>query len=109
MQSESASVVVNLDLYTRDAVRKAAYKFTGDWYVELVSTSEQAVTVMFTAKGEGRVSDQVRKEFHNELLDQTLREQIATETLAVRNLIMAHALSKLDLIEPPDVNSSTGK
>ncbi len=104
---DAETVVVDLGLYSRDAIRKAAYKFSGDWYVELVSGSDQTVNVRFTPKAEGKDGDLVRKEFFNELLDQTLRERIASETLAVRNLIMAHALSKLDLIEKPDARSST--
>ena len=34
----------------------------------------------------------------NDLLDQTLREKVAKETEAFRNLIVAHALSKTCLI-----------
>ncbi len=104
---DAETVVVDLGLYSRDAIRKVAYKFSGDWYVELASVSDQTINVHFTPKGQGKDRDLVRKEFFNELLDQTLRERIASETLAVRNLIMAHALSKLDLNETPDGPSST--
>ncbi len=104
---DAETVVVDLGLYSRNAIQKAAYKFSDAWYVELASGSDQTVNVRFTPKGEGKDGDLVRKEFFNELLDQTLRERIASETLAVRNLIMAHALSKLDLNQTPDALSST--
>jgi hypothetical protein len=57
--------------------------------------------VSFTLLDEANVSDeQLRARFHRELLDQDLRGVIASETEALRNLVVAHALSRIPLIHP---------
>jgi His-Xaa-Ser system protein HxsD len=89
-------VVVDLGLYSQSAILKATYKFTGDWYVQLVTTSENAITVIFTPKVSTDQSTNLKGEFLNELLDQRLREKINEETLPARNLIMAYALANLN-------------
>ncbi len=98
-------VIVELGLYSESAILKATYKFTDNWYVELKKATEEKVTVIFSPKVPASHSSDIKGEFLNELLDQRLREQIGAETLAVRNLIMAHALSKLDPIQ--SVHDST--
>jgi His-Xaa-Ser system protein HxsD len=50
--------------------------------------------VRFRGKGIGSPLDQIAGEFCNELLDQTLREIVARESEPVRNLVLAHALSR---------------
>ena len=100
-------IIVDLGLYSQNVLLKATYKFTGDWYVQLATTSENTATVIFSPKTPGDNSANIRGEFLNELLDQSLREQIGSETLAVRNLIMAHALSKFDLISSPNDSNDT--
>jgi His-Xaa-Ser system protein HxsD len=97
-------VPVDLRVYSQSAVLKATYKFTDNWYVQLTKATDETVTVVFTSKIPSHPSPNIQGEFLNELLDQRLREQIGSETLAVRNLIMAHALSKLDLI--PSANDN---
>jgi His-Xaa-Ser system protein HxsD len=97
----SIEVVVDLGVYSQTAVLKATYKFTGNCYVSLEKGSESAVTVLFTSKSSAILPSNLKEEFLNELLDQRLRECISAETLPVRNLIMAHALSKLDFIRTP--------
>jgi His-Xaa-Ser system protein HxsD len=107
-QSESnIEIDVDLSLYSHGAILKATYKFTNNWYVQLTKTAENTVTVFFTPKEPINHSINTRGEFLNELLDQGLREQIGSETLAVRNLIMAHALSKLDLIHSANDSDCT--
>jgi His-Xaa-Ser system protein HxsD len=98
------AVPVDLHVYSQSAILRATYKFTDKWYVQLTKVTEETVTVLFTPKEPGNHSVNLRGEFLNELLDQRLREQIGSETVAVRNLIMAHALSKLNLI--PSTNDS---
>jgi His-Xaa-Ser system protein HxsD len=89
-------VIVDLGLYSQTSIIKAAYRFTGDWFVQLIRAGDDKLTVSFTSK---RPLDEpnLKNQFLNELLDQRLREQISAETQPVRNLIMAHALSKLGL------------
>lgn len=103
-------VEVDLSLHSHSSILKATYKFTDHWYVEFVpSIKRDILKITFTPKSSPENRYQVRSEFLNELLDQQLREQIGSETLAVRNLIMAHALSKLDLIPDPGEDETANR
>ena len=89
-------VAVDLSLYSQTALLKATYKFTDRYFVKIDKASEKVATVSFTP----RTTDQetnLEGMFLNELLDQRLREKINEETLPVRNLIMAYALSNLNI------------
>jgi len=94
-------ITVDLGLYSQTAILKATYKFTGNYYVRISTVSGNSIIVTFTSKSSSNLPGNLKDEFLNELLDQRLREQISAETLPVRNLIMAHALSKLDLVRTP--------
>lgn len=88
-------VHVDLNVYGIAPVLKTAYLFTNRCYTHLQYRSEQMVEVRFWSKpGNPTPVDRLAREFCNELLDQTLRAQIAKETERERNLILAHALSR---------------
>jgi His-Xaa-Ser system protein HxsD len=91
-------IALDVGLYTQSAILKASYKFTGTCYVSMTTAPEGPIVVAFISKTPGSLPDNLKEEFLNELLDQRLRELISEETLPVRNLILAHALSKLDLL-----------
>ncbi len=83
------------------SIQKAAYKF-GDRCHVLVSpdVDNSRVTVLLQAK---RVLDNPKflaGEFCNEVLDQQLRKVVAEETAGVRDLLLAQAFSKTNLITP---------
>lgn len=61
------------------------------------------VGVRLRSKVAGRDESAVVGRFLNELLDQTLREQVQEQTEGVRNLLLAHALSDANLLtESPE-------
>jgi His-Xaa-Ser system protein HxsD len=105
------SIVIKVDLksYSLEAVQKVAYWFTDKCFVRLEHTSEQVLEVCLTPKTSGDTRE-LSGRFMNDLLDQTLREKIAKESEPLRNLIIAHALSKTSLIgqdlETTDPSSS---
>lgn len=82
---------------------KVVYLFTDRCYVHLKHRKENIVTVRFGPKNDQQRLDDLAGEFCNELLDQTLREIIGRESEPVRNLVLAHALSRGHLTpsEPP--------
>jgi His-Xaa-Ser system protein HxsD len=74
---------------------KVVYRFTDRCFVLLQHRTDKIVEVRFKVKNPHESSlDQVAGEFCNELLDQTLREIISKESEPVRNLVLAHALSR---------------
>lgn len=82
-----------------DTLQRAALKFTGLCSFDIAPAGDRlAVTVSFPFKHQVD-TDEVIGRFRNEVLDQTLRERIASETAQERNLILAYAFSNTKLIE----------
>lgn len=97
------SLDIDLNIYSIDAIKNAAYKFTDrcSIYLEELNQEAHSVKAVFRFLDNKTKSDQDRilNEFKNELLDQDLRERISSETEAVRNLILAQAFSKTSLLD----------
>jgi His-Xaa-Ser system protein HxsD len=91
---------VDLAIYSCAALLRVVHRFTDRCFVHLRSKSETIVEVRFRGKTSNSCLHSVAGEFCNELLDQTLREVVARESEAVRNLLLAHALSRTPLVEP---------
>jgi His-Xaa-Ser system protein HxsD len=92
---------VDLRVYRLSALKKAAYRLADRVTVVIGAPEGDLVHLDFRfSPGTSEVArSEAIREFFQELVDQELREQIAEETAPVRTLIIAHALSKADLIE----------
>lgn len=93
------------EIYSKKALLRASYTFTDEFYVHL-STDEREYIVELSAKtGDNSIE---YEEFKNEILSQTLKEQLETDTKDIRTLIMARALSSslIDNSEDPAVIES---
>jgi len=97
--AEGLVIFIDLSVYRLGAVKKAAYKF-GDRFHVLIEVFE-AGRAKVVLKAKARLPDPYYSagEFCNEVLDQELREVVASETEGVRNLILAQAFSKTSLID----------
>ncbi len=104
---------VDLDIYGLPALLKVAHKFTDRCFVHLQYRTERVVEVRLHAKAPQVPLDGIAGEFCNEVLDQRLREIVARESEPVRNLVLAHALSRVDLAnsesESPSLPADTQK
>ncbi len=100
MGNSPTKVSVDLSVYGLTAVLKSAYRFSGRAYLHVQDAGGGKVDVWVRAK-DGSAPDQVAGEFLNDLLDQRLREIVATETRPERDLILAHALSRTNLVKGP--------
>jgi len=91
-----------LSTYSLNAIKKTCYKFSSDFSVKLEKVDDEKIKVGFTfnPNADNEMRADLIRQFHNELLDQDLREIVFKETEGVRNLILAHAFSKTTLIEP---------
>ena len=79
------------ELYPKEALLKAAYHFIDRCYIH-VDIIEDDYLVYLTTKKD--VSDDVTEhEFENELLAQTVRYHVYTQTHVIREILMARALS----------------
>lgn len=99
-RGEYLYATVDLGVYDMTALLKVVHRFTDRCYLHLQTEADGKVGVRFRSKVAGRDCSPIASEFLNELLDQTLRVHVAAETEPVRNLILAHALSKTALIHP---------
>lgn len=101
----SVSIDVDTELYALPAIRRTAYKFTGQYHVTLRRPDEgdaRRVTITLTPKSTSAPADenQLTGDFLNELLDQSLRERLEAEFGPVRELIVAQAFSEANLLDP---------
>ena len=94
------------DIYTKDALIKAAYTFTDKSYLHLdVDVNNYIVTI--ESKDEADVVTE--KEFQNALLAEMVRLSIEKRTKNVRELILARAFSStvidnIKVEEPEDID-----
>lgn len=91
---------VDLGIYSATALLKVAHRFTDRCFLHLQTEADGSVGVRFRTKRPNTDRNVLAGDFMNELLDQTLREEVARETEPVRNLILAHALSETTLLRP---------
>lgn len=88
----------DLGVYSLAAIKRAAYKFAEDWSIQLAEEGESRLRILCCPKTPAADAAHLANAFFNEVLDNDLRETIASETAAIRNLILAHALSRTSLL-----------
>ncbi|NOZ94434.1 MAG: His-Xaa-Ser system protein HxsD [Acidobacteria bacterium] len=89
---------VDLSLFSETAVKNACYRLADLVTSELQRGPANQLCVTLILGDSGVGADAVEAAFRRELLDQDLREKVARETEALRNLILAHALSRVPLL-----------
>ena len=109
-----SSFRVDLRVYSLAALKKAVYGLGDVASASLLLLDDAEARVDFMLAEPPLDPGAFRRRFFRELLDQDLRESIARETEALRNLIVAHALSKVPLLHPeletdsPDLPAQPG-
>lgn len=99
VEDEGLLAEVDLDIHGLTPLLKAAYRFTDRCYLHLQHKTPTVVEVRFRGKAGGADLASVAGEFCNQLLEQTLRSVVASESELERNLILAHALSRTSLLD----------
>lgn len=98
--ADSLVVCVNLSVYPLDALFRVCYWFTDRCYLFLtVDEANSAVTVHFSKKSPDADLGVIAGEFSNELINQRVRRDVAEETRAIRELIVAQAFAEADLLD----------
>jgi His-Xaa-Ser system protein HxsD len=104
---EQRTLEVDLRVFSLDTIKRAAYRFTDRFAMDLRASELTAVcTLSFEGHVANDVIERVIQEFRKELLDQDLRARVGEETQGVRNLILAHAFSGTGLIADDSVPTS---
>jgi His-Xaa-Ser system protein HxsD len=98
--ADNLVVAVNTDLYSREALFRVCYQFTDRCYIYLSQEEDSpTIQVRFTRKGPETDLNATAGEFSNELINQKVRLDVAAETKAIRELIVAQAFAEADLFD----------
>jgi His-Xaa-Ser system protein HxsD len=95
--SGRGNITVNTSIYSLDVIHAATYQFTGIYHVLITPYADNSVTVIFEAKDRARDIVEDLKNFANALIDHQVRLQLDKTNGRIRDLIVAHAFSPLDL------------
>jgi His-Xaa-Ser system protein HxsD len=91
-------LTIELCAHGKLPILKAAQKFTGTCYLKIdEATGDQIVISLRPKSGE---SKELYSEFLNELLEQDLRAQLLKKSEPIRQILIAQAFSKTNLIRP---------
>lgn len=98
MSSPSASVRLDSSLFSAEAIKRAAYTIAAQAAVDIRKVGTDWVCeLMFLKNVTAAEVDEAVASFRIEVLDQDLRQTIASETRDIRNAILAVAFSKTGL------------
>ncbi len=92
-----ANLTIDTSLYDIEAIHAATYQFTGSYHVLITPNADNSVTVIFEAKDKARDVSEDLKDFANSLIDHQVRLQLEKTNGKIRDLIVTHAFSPLDL------------
>ena len=100
LNDESLSICVDTALYSLEALFRVCYSFTDKCYLYLQPTSPAPVIrVRFSRKTSDSDLALIAGEFSNELINQKVRMDVAAETRAIRELIVAQAFAESGLVD----------
>lgn len=92
--SRGASVAFDSTVFSLDSVKKAAYRLSDRFTVDIRPSGQELVCLLeFKAAATEEQQQAYIAEFRAEVLDQDLRRTIAEETEPMRNAILALAFS----------------
>ena len=92
-------IEIDEQVYSIEAVQKAAYRFIDRLTILITKTNGKIVCDADPVSGTETQFESNLSNFKRELLDQQLRKQIKEETESARNLILAYAFSRSGLQE----------
>jgi His-Xaa-Ser system protein HxsD len=94
---ENSKFQVNVDasLYAKEAVTSAIYKYTNRYYIHQ-QTTENLIAVIFESKDNQIVTEEVVKQFCNDLIDQQVRYNTEQRFGHIRDLIVEEAFKPVN-------------
>ena len=95
----SNTVIVDVDtaIYSHGVIFRVAYRYTGEYFVYLEPQGESVIRVHLTPKNGDLVSEPGA--FLNALIEERVQQDIAQETRAIRELIVAEAFGGVSLLD----------
>lgn len=100
VSDKTLTLEVDTAIYSLEALFRVCYAFTDRCYLFLEpATKDTSVVVRITGKKPDLGLDTVAGEFSNALIDERVRRDIATETMSIRELIVAQAFAEADILD----------
>ena len=90
IDKEKFQIVVDLKLYAKEAITAACYRYTDHFYVHQ-QLSGETVNVVFESKDRQIITEEVVKQFCNDLIDQQIRYNTNLQFGHIRDLIVEEA------------------
>lgn len=78
-------------MYSKDVVVRAAHRHSHACFVEVVP-EEQAFKIRLTPRSEDADAASIRGQLNNDLLDESLRESVRTQTGAIQEVLLRAAV-----------------
>lgn len=93
LENDKFQVTVDLSLYAKDVITAAIYKFSHLFYIHQMTdmANPNFVNVVFESKGGKIVTEDIPKQFCNELIDQQLRHNVNVQFGHIRDMIVEEA------------------
>jgi len=100
LHPDRIDLALDASVYSTIAVQKAGYRLARrcSLVIECLAENELRGTLLLPQGTTEAHAREVAADFFRELSDQQLRERIQEETKGIRELVLAHAFSKTDLI-----------
>lgn len=97
LAKNSFQVSVDMGLYAKDAITAAIYKFSHQYYVhQQIDTNNQTiVNVIFESTGNYTVTEDIPKQFCNELIEQQIRYNTNLQFGHIRDMIVKEAFKPI--------------
>ena len=99
-----AQVAFDEEIYSLEAILRTCYLFTDRCYLYLARPEDTSRNVLVYLKPKDATISAVdcAHEFCNELIDQSIRRQVAAESGKIRELLVAQAFAEGNLLKPDD-------
>ena len=95
LENSTFQVNVDMSIYAKEAVVSAIYKYTNRYYIHL-QTTENLIAVIFESKDNQIVTEEVVKQFCNDLIDQQVRYNTEQRFGHIRDLIVEEAFKPVN-------------
>ena len=86
---------IDMELYAPESIVTACYKFTDRFYIHQQKDGE-AIIVMFESKDSNMITEEIVKQFCNELIDQQVRYNMNLQFGHIRDLIVEEAFKPVN-------------
>ncbi len=98
LENDKFQVSVDLSLYTKDVITAAIYKFSHLFYIHQMTDigNPNFINVIFESKEDKIVTDDIPKQFCNELIDQQLRHNVNAQFGHIRDMIVEEAFKPVN-------------